>query len=540
MEILNRYKYQFTTLLLIGIITSLTLTRQPFQFIKVTLSKDSLPTIAVETAGKKENFELLLTSKFPAIISKEKYWDDMNVPLSQSQWKDLTGNTHDVAAIKINQLVVANFKLKNIQAALIDGGNDSAHSVRWPFSQSNLLLDIPHRKLLATNSLRRLKKEGYDVSKMEKITCKFADNLIYFQLDSESKPLSVAINTASPRSFARKEVTKTRFNTDYLQSLKLVPYDISPTYNADIFLGMDFFLRHIVYLDAKESVIYIGNKYPNRFINFSNKRIPIEYSKTGLPIITAKVQNNTIPVILDTGSCLEFSTHTRHFSTDSTKFLYNKTVLDCFGHPKHVEIYELPSIELLHHKMKRVLVGLEPDRDHSQSSIGLKMKSVGKIESKELAKIGHPILERENILFDFPNNSLYFVDTMHIHQTGFNLDEFECIPFAISNWGMIVKLDTELGPLKLVLDTGSSGTIVNTSHFKESLKELDECGNEVIHCKKFQLGSINFGPQKVYFYNLEAITGTDGVLGMSFLKNQTLYIDYSNKCLYIRKPIQLT
>ena len=50
----------------------------------------------------------------------------------------------------------------------------------------------------------------------------------------------------------------------------------------------------------------------------------------------------------------------------------------------------------------------------------------------------------------------------------------------------------------------------------------------------FEIGSKNFGSMNLYLFDITPeLHEIDGVLGMDFVKNHVIYIDYKDKVLYI-------
>jgi hypothetical protein len=83
----------------------------------------------------------------------------------------------------------------------------------------------------------------------------------------------------------------------------------------------------------------------------------------------------------------------------------------------------------------------------------------------------------------------------------------------------MINVETDTGMLKLLLDTGATCTAVRAP-----------CLNST---SKFILVGHDFGTQSIFPIDLMPTADWDGLLGMNFLREHSLFIDYPNKVIYL-------
>ena len=296
-------------------------------------------------------------------------------------------------------------------------------------------------------------------------------------------------------------------------------------------LGADFFLRHIAYFDYGDSSVYIGAKFTNCLQKRSRAKIPVEFTELGQPVIEISFLDKKIKTMIDTGSSFEFSIPRRMSCFNKSESIRQATSLNYKGEGTPVEIYSLPSLTIHGNELTNILVSVGK-KENVTTIDSLTMKRVGSVKREGLGVLGYPLFYRTNILFDFPNSGLHFIEPNKLHKLGIRLAQLTAIPFELTEIGMVLAVETDFGMLRLLLDTGTSKTLIHERVMKEKEGYTDELGNSCTQTEKFALGSVDYGEQKIYLWDIEVFDGVDGILGMDFLRKYPFYVDYHKRVIH--------
>ena len=185
----------------------------------VEISKEGFPQIEAKVDKDKVYLELLLSSKFPASLSGKHYCSKAVPGQSLAEWKDIEGKTYQSFLIKLNSLELASIRQRDIIVLFDKESEEKTGSVTWPFPRSNLLLDLPHRRLYAAGKKSSLSRLGYDLSKMKKIKCCYEDKLIWFEAQTDLGPLKVGLNTGISASIIQERFASQQFSDDLLSNV---------------------------------------------------------------------------------------------------------------------------------------------------------------------------------------------------------------------------------------------------------------------------------------------------------------------------------
>lgn len=99
-----------------------------------------------------------------------------------------------------------------------------------------------------------------------------------------------------------------------------------------------------------------------------------------------------------------------------------------------------------------------------------------------------------------------------------------------------MKIDSDIGELVLILDTGSTSTIVSEKLYPVETEKIFDCrGLLAFTSKRFSIRDRDFGPKNLYFMEIaKDLQEFDGVLGMDFIKDNVIYIDFTKSEIYIQ------
>jgi hypothetical protein len=149
--------------------------------------------------------------------------------------------------------------------------------------------------------------------------------------------------------------------------------------------------------------------------------------------------------------------------------------------------------------------------------------------------LGFDAFRNNNLLFDFAHSTLIICDDKKtLESQGYRLSSMIQAPFGQYKKCIFVTVETDMGPLKLIVDSGASLTAVRAALFQEQVCQKSVYDSPKYTTSTFALNGKNFGPQDLMLLEITGkMAECDGVLGMDFLLQHQLYIDRQNKTVYI-------
>lgn len=259
-------------------------------------------------------------------------------------------------------------------------------------------------------------------------------------------------------------------------------------------------------------------------------QIPIAFAPCRTPLIKVKIEENVYDLKLDLGSKFQLS-----LNKNVLKIL-NKTLIDTArwrdgkGNSYESPSFKIPRVQIEELSLKDVYV--KQEHDDYLANTTLWNDKPGTIE---LGMLGRPILEKTNLLLDCSRAKIVATNSKRmLKQAGYDLEQMIRIPIEVNKRGIVVKVDVDVGLLKLLIDTGSTLTLVRSSTFQT--QQCEEYDRELFVYKssKFIMGKNDFGRKNLYLYEITPdLNEIDGVLGMDFLENHIVYFDYKHKAIYI-------
>jgi hypothetical protein len=140
--------------------------------------------------------------------------------------------------------------------------------------------------------------------------------------------------------------------------------------------------------------------------------------------------------------------------------------------------------------------------------------------AQPIGVIGLPVLEKYNLFLDFPHSTIYASnDHLPLQQTGILSQNLLVIPFILHPDGIILSIETDTGVCRLILDTGATHTMIRAPHSNLTTQ--------------FRIMGHDFGNRSIIPIELNSQFEFDGCLGMDFLREHPLFIDYHNKLILL-------
>lgn len=159
-----------------------------------------------------------------------------------------------------------------------------------------------------------------------------------------------------------------------------------------------------------------------------------------------------------------------------------------------------------------------------------------KKSQKSVGSLGRTIFKSTGLLFDISQSKMIVTrDLKKLKRNGYDLEKFLKVPLIINEKGIALKINSDIGELKLILDTGATLTVVSEKLYPLKLKNvIDHRGLPTFRLNEFSIGGRDFGPKDLFFLKItQELQEFDGALGMDFIKDHVFYIDFPNKTLCI-------
>lgn len=136
------------------------------------------------------------------------------------------------------------------------------------FASSGLLMDLKKGKIACADSLETVKKHGYFQDSYGTSPLSLERDLVEINIANSQRSMRCVLDTGASHTILHREVeifdpNLVEIQSDFslgkykLNPLAFRPYPIRLPISIDAILGMDFFMDHIVFLDFKNSTIYI-------------------------------------------------------------------------------------------------------------------------------------------------------------------------------------------------------------------------------------------------------------------------------------------
>ena len=154
-------------------------------------------------------------------------------------------------------------------------------------------------------------------------------------------------------------------------------------------------------------------------------------------------------------------------------------------------------------------------------------------------ELGRPFLAKTNLLLDLGHDRVIVTNCQDsLKKYGIILDSMKKFPLEPEERGIVLKIDTGVGPLRLDINTGTTLSLVRSALVMSSPEHAARLQKEYRGLSYFPtdlvIGNTIIGRQEMYLTDLtEGMVWMDGCIGVDFLKKHLVYIDYRNKTVYI-------
>lgn len=144
---------------------------------------------------------------------------------------------------------------------------------------------------------------------------------------------------------------------------------------------------------------------------------------------------------------------------------------------------------------------------------------------------GRTSLLKNNLFLDFPNARFIICNQKKVLG---DQSKWVKVPFVLDKEGILFRVETDFGTKTFLLDSGATVNFIRED-FVEGLfwKKNSSSSFGVGAIEKFIIGEKDFGKTNLFSIEIKNVEKVEGVLGMDFLRNHQVYIDFSDKMLYI-------
>lgn len=480
--------------------------------------KYDYPLITAEIQGKRCELAVRIGSRFPLFLRKEVLKSIDKQSQGTAEWHGINGSKHEGSAYLIPKLKVGNLELKDIVAYEADD-KDYGILGRFLGGEFNLLLDFPHNLIIACDTFSKLQKKKLVDQNWINAPFEMHRSGIVFKVDTDFGTCKLLVNTTSKNTYLCSSFFSSNNPTDWISSsfslgecqfgsIAFQPVDLPEGLGEiDGFIGMDFLKEHSMYFDYAHKIAYIAPPTPYL------ERIPITFMSRNSPTIDVSIDDAIYPLELDLGCSFPFS--------------ISSEVLKNIGKTKHGtarwndlkgQAYESPAYTISKININNlVFIDALAKQDRADFHRNTTLRGSFSLPT---GVIGLPILKKYNLLLDFPHSTIYASrDHSLLQKAGLLSQNLLTIPFVLHPDGIILSVTTDAGIYRLLLDTGATGILIRAPH-----PEFTE---------HFHIMEHDFGPRSILPFDLNSSCPFEGLLGMDFLREYPLFIDYANKIIFI-------
>jgi hypothetical protein len=263
--------------------------------------------------------------------------------------------------------------------------------------------------------------------------------------------------------------------------------------------------------------------------------IPVVFGPANVPLAQTNIQGKTYLLEVDLGSKFPLTLRRDILKGLKKDICGNLDGRDVMGNSYTSPAYKLEKINIQGLEFKDVQTKEVHDDYVINTTLITEKLSESEILSENVGVIGRPLMEQRNLFLDFSHSRMIVCDKVSdIKKWGFSCEDFVLLPFDIGRTGIILVVDTDLGSLRLSVDTGSTLSLIRTGEIEFPLEQSEQFGLPYVTTEKFAMGGQDFGSMSLYLFDItEELHEIDGLLGMDFLKDHSIYIDYKNQLIYV-------
>lgn len=260
-------------------------------------------------------------------------------------------------------------------------------------------------------------------------------------------------------------------------------------------------------------------KEPSHYFNL----VPIDrFSNSKIPCIPIEIGHLKLSLEVDSG--FQGQLWLQHRFMDQLKNKsFHEEIWSCGvkGVPYKSIIFTVPDAKIGNLVIKNPLL-----KEHSeifeQDGLIIKDNSEKPLYEK-MGRVGWDLFKEHNLLIDIPNLKIGCCDSFKtLQKNGYSSYSFLRTPLLDNFSSISIQAFSQSKTLNCIIDTGTTGSVWNAA----------EQGN-FMHLESLQIGDHDFGPLEVLPFPIKLPNPPDLILGMNFLSNHIVFIDFKERCAYI-------
>jgi hypothetical protein len=188
-------------------------------------------------------------------------------------------------------------------------------------------------------------------------------------------------------------------------------------------------------------------------------------------------------------------------------------------------IYEVDLIEIGNARFANATVVEDFHDDDYQKSFSMRKNAFG--------FAGRGLFESFKVVIDYKGRELILIPPESPPDQQALCNGKELPLMQGQDWGLASKVDTDIGELVLVWDTGSpeSGILKR----RTDINGLDFSDGDVLFTQRFAVGSNDIGPEELVVWDWgENAPPFDGFIGFDFFDDNVVCVDFPNQTIFVR------
>jgi hypothetical protein len=260
--------------------------------------------------------------------------------------------------------------------------------------------------------------------------------------------------------------------------------------------------------------------------------VPItSFTPTEIPCVTIEVGGKRFLTLLDLGYSRFVSLQSEmvHKIPDKN-FLKTRSIWGVRGERQEQKQYLVPSLQMGDLTIAPVVVEEESALLHEQAQI-VKGDTGFTLDGK----IGWRLFKNMALFLDLDEDQIMVCDSIETFKKyGPSLKDFVKVPLLLEQELIEFDLTTPKGPLRCFLDSGCTSNHLQCQNpHNRPLSEL--YFENRVEFPYFQIGSKKFQSITFHAIPLPLPVRVQGVLGMDFLFNTQVFIDFKNRYIYFKE-----
>lgn len=267
--------------------------------------------------------------------------------------------------------------------------------------------------------------------------------------------------------------------------------------------------------------------------------VPIESFTSRIPNISVIIENKTFLMGVDLGFKGYLSLNKRHLNSIRNKSpMPSKTMYNFRGNSYQNSCYEIPKAKIGQVVFSKLILQ-ETDSQEEQDT--LLHQGVDKSSSFRSGFVGWKLFENSNFLLDYKNSRIAFFDNIEtLRKQGYKIENFTKVPLLTDRGILEFIAQTDKGPIRCFLDTGSTLNLIPGEMEGTSFKEWIHNEKSHVHFSSFKIGGSEFGHLVFFKTPMQTPIDLEAVIGVVFLKDRLMFIDFPNKAIYFSSKDEKT